>query len=235
MANIMALYQLQQFDNEIQQGKSRLVEVVNAQKESAELVALRQMVGENGEQVAELQKMIRQVEGEVADIALGIRQSETRLYSGNVRNPKELHDLQLKIESLNRRHAEVEDALLEKMVDLEEIMGIRAGNQLQLEEMESAWSIRLAQLQTEQTEWVATVNELLVQRKKHAGTIPSDTLTQYETQRKKQRNGIAVAGLQDNRCQMCRVLVSSQKVQRAEDGQFAYCGNCGRLIVPIYQ
>ena len=59
------------------------------------------------------------------------------------------------------------------------------------------------------------------------------TLNRYEVLRKKQRNGVAVAGLHHDRCQACRVTVSAQSRQKANEGQFAYCDSCGRILCPI--
>ncbi len=56
------------------------------------------------------------------------------------------------------------------------------------------------------------------------------TLAFYDTLRPK-KAGIAVAGVKDNTCQACRIMVSNSKVQQARAAtKLIYCGTCGRIL-----
>ncbi len=74
--------------------------------------------------------------------------TEKRLYSGNVTNPKELADLQQKIEALGRRNAVLEDEILEAMIMIEDAQEEKDAARRQLAEVLSAWEKGQSSLET---------------------------------------------------------------------------------------
>ncbi len=233
MSYAISLYKLQQLDSKIQQKKNRLTEVVKGQQEPPELVEARRINAGISDGVTTTQKKYRHLDAEVKDIIDEIAASEKRLYSGSVQNPKELHDLHLKIDSLKSRLSALEDELLEHMILLEETEVEFAQNGAQLKRQEEEWAEKLQTLKQEQEEAVAQINADLAQRKKQATVIPADILGRYDALRNRQRNGVGVAALQNGRCQACRVTVSAHVSQLAHEERWTTCDNCGRMVVVV--
>jgi predicted nucleic acid-binding Zn-ribbon protein len=98
-----------------------------------------------------------------------------------------------------------------------------------LQKIEGEWQRRLQSLQEEQTQLARRVNELLAQREQMVPRIPAEMLRVYEAAAR-QGNGLAVAVLQQNRCQACSVTVSATKARAVSEGQLVYCGSCGRIL-----
>jgi predicted nucleic acid-binding Zn-ribbon protein len=120
MSQTQQLLQLQEIDTSIRQKKTRLAEVLHAQKESAELLAARQSADSAAAELQNWQSQRRDLNLELDSLNTKAKRSEQRLYSGNVKNPKELSDLQNEIASLSRRRSTLEDEILEAMIMIEE-------------------------------------------------------------------------------------------------------------------
>jgi hypothetical protein len=230
MSQTEQLYELQQIDIQISEGKSRLSDVLAAQKESEALVAARERKAQGEATLEKWQRNQRALDLEIKGGVEESNRAEKRLYSGNVKNPKELSDLQLKIESLKRRRSELEDDLLETMINVEEAEAELAEASSSLDTLDAGWRSRQAELQQEQAELVTTINQLLAARKERLKLIDDSFLTRYENVRKRQRNGVAVALLRNGRCQACKVILSTNLVRQADEGKLAYCENCARIL-----
>lgn len=231
MSQIDLLVQLQQIDDEINQKKQRFGEILRLQKDSKALEAARQ---EAETAAAELQKWrVQQQDFNLELQALNnkAKQSEDRLYSGLVKNPKELSDLQHEIDSLNRRRGGLEDELLETMIMFEEAQEENDQASSALAQIESDWNVTQAALKAEQGELVQRINELNNVRKEQAESIEAKFLAAYEHVAKR-GHAPAVAALKNNRCRVCLVTVPANLVKATDEGQLVYCDNCGRILSP---
>ncbi|MFZ1396532.1 MAG: hypothetical protein WAS33_06535, partial [Candidatus Promineifilaceae bacterium] len=111
--NMHQLFQLQKLDTEIDEKKKRLGDVLKAQKEPQSLLAARQRDEAARAELQKWQAKHQDLTLEVGGLSSKAKNSENKLYSGKVTNPKELSDLQQEIEALGRRKAVLEDAVLE--------------------------------------------------------------------------------------------------------------------------
>ncbi len=230
MAEIRALYRLQQIDSEMKEKKSRLLAVLNLQKESAELLAARKRMETAVSGLEKYQTQHKKFSTELDDLNAKAKRSEQRLYSGNVKNPKELSDLEGEIKSLGRRRSALEDDILETMVFIEDAEGEKEAAEMVLAKMEAEREASLGSLAKEQNELALSLHHLTQDRQKQADTIDVRSLQDYENLRKR-KNGLAVAKLKINQCQACFTTVSARKVKKAEMGDLVYCGGCGRILV----
>jgi predicted nucleic acid-binding Zn-ribbon protein len=230
MAEIRSLYRLQQIDTEIKEKKERLIKVLNAQKESATLLAARKRLETAVTELKKWQSQHRHYSTELEDLNAKAKRSEQRLYSGNVKNPKELSDLESEIKSLGRRRDALEDDILESMVLIEDAEGEKLAAETVLTTMEAEREAAMGGLQKEQNELALRLHHLGEDRKKLTADMEAHSLENYENLRKR-KNGLAVAKLKINQCQACFTTVSASKVKKAEMGELVYCGGCGRILV----
>ncbi|MFZ0545069.1 MAG: C4-type zinc ribbon domain-containing protein [Candidatus Promineifilaceae bacterium] len=231
MSQVDLLYRLQQVDDDIAQKKQRLGEVLRLQKGSGALAAARQRAETAA---ATLQKMRTQQQDlnlELKGLNDKTKRSEKRLYSGLVKNPKELSDLQNEIDSLNRRRAGLEDEVLEAMIMVEEAQEENDAVAATLEQLETEWAASQKHLQAEQSDLVQQINELMRNRKEQAQSIPTRFMAAYDHVMKRGM-GSAVARLTNNRCRGCQVTVPANLVKAADEGKLVYCDNCGRILAP---
>jgi uncharacterized protein len=232
MAQVRALYQLQLIDSEIKEKKQRLGDILRAQKESAELLAARQAAETASKTVQRWQTRRTDLNLELESLNSKAKRSEDRLYSGNVKNPKELSDLQHEIESLGRRRAALEDEILETMLELEEAEGERETAVSHLSTLETQFERNKAAYQQEQQEVALRLHKLTGERQKQAALLTPDSLKIYDTLAQRKGN-IAVAALRGNQCQACFVTISAYQVREADQGKLTYCSGCGRILYPV--
>ena len=231
MSQVDQLYRLQQIDDEIRHGKDRLSQVIRSQRETEELVSARRR-----EEVAtgELHKWRSQqtdLNLELKSLTDKAQRSEQRLYSGTIKNPKELEDLQHELESLSRRRETLEDELLEAMIMVEEAAEEEAAAQAALSEIQSSWDQDQADLKQEQSELIVRINNATLQRKKQLEVISAESLRAYEDAQRR-AGSTAVVLMKNGRCRGCLVTVPANQVKAVDEGQLVQCDSCSRILCP---
>ncbi len=230
MTQVHQLFQLQKLDTEIDDKKKRLGDVLKAQKEPPALVAVRQRAAAAAAELQKWQGKHQNLTLEVGSVSAKAKTSETRLYSGKVTNTKELTDLQHEIEALARRKAALEDEVLEVLVKVEDAQREKTAADEALSTAAAQWEKQSAHLKADQNELALALHKLMQSRQSKAAVVDAASMQEYE-QLRKQKHGLAVAGLRVNMCLGCRTTVSANKVKEVDEGRKVYCGGCGRLLV----
>ena len=232
MSQIQLLYQLQQLDSEMQEKKGRLGDVLRAQKETDALLQARKRAKtavSTHKTALAAQKTLRQ---EMDILDSNKKRAEQRLYSGNVKNPKELSDLQHKIDSLGRRRTVLEDDMLELMIAVDEAEEEQQAADAHLAETEADWKADQADLEKEKHTLALRLHKLGQERKAKTPLIEAALLKKYNSIIAR-KGGLAVARLRGDQCSGCRLNVSSQVMKRVNEGEIVECHSCGRLLAPI--
>ncbi len=226
------LFRLQCLDSERDEKQQRLAEVEAALGESEALRHARQAL-ENAEAlVRERTLRQRDLELQIAGLADKTSRSEQRLYSGKVKNPKELEDLQAEVASLRRRRQQLEDELLETMIEREEAETERDRARAHLERTEALWKTQQIDLKAERESLHAALAELEGARSALLPGIEAAVLSAYRTLRRR-KGGLAVVQLRDGACGGCGVSVSSHLEWQLRQDTLTYCDNCERIIVRL--
>jgi predicted nucleic acid-binding Zn-ribbon protein len=233
MSQTRALYRLQKLDLEIDMQRARVREI-NAALEPDQTLRQVQV------QAAELENVLRHQETHASDLNLEIQtvtdqtsQLTTRLYGGEVGNPKELEDIQKKIAERKRRRAHLEDELLETMIQVEELQESLAQAQQDLHKVETTWAAEQKKLANELQRSKQELKTLKTDRQAAVEHVTAENLELYETLRAR-KNGHAVAVLENGSCSVCRVGQTANIVQEVrQNRQLVMCTSCGRILVMI--
>lgn len=231
MSQVDLLYRLQQIDDEIRSAKNRLAEVIRSQRETPELLAARQRAEAAAGELHEYRTTQTDLNLELKSLNSKALSSERRLYSGTVKNPKELEDLQHESESLAKRRTVLEDELLEAMIMVEDAQEEDEAAQASLQEIEAMWRQDQEDFKQEQTELIARINELTALRKKQIGLISSESLQSYENAQRR-AGATAVVLMKNNRCRGCLVTVPANLVKAVDEGKLVHCDSCSRILCP---
>ena len=117
MSDVLALYRIQQLELEIIDQTKR-IKAIDLQLEDNAGLHEAEAAFENAKVAFdEAVKRANEMNLEIATLIDKKQTSETRLYSGEVTNPKEMQDLQMEIESLARRNDVLDDELLRIISD----------------------------------------------------------------------------------------------------------------------
>ncbi|HMT20169.1 MAG TPA: C4-type zinc ribbon domain-containing protein [Promineifilum sp.] len=232
MSQARVLYNLQQTDTEIRAKKQRLGEVLRLQKEPAALVAAREHAQAAETELQKRRMHHQALSQEIAALVDKARRSEERLYSGAVKNPKELTDLQHEVEALARRRAGLEDEALLALMAVDEQQAIKDAADTEASRLLGEFEATSISLRQEQQTLALHLNELIEKRGRQAALAQPAQLKVYD-QLLQQKNGLAVVALQANKCQGCRLTLSASVIRAADEGKLIRCDNCDRFLCPV--
>jgi predicted nucleic acid-binding Zn-ribbon protein len=226
------LYRLQCLDSERDAKQRRLAEVEAVLGKNDEVQQARQALENIQKQVKKWTQQQRDMELEIQSLSDKIARSEKRLYSGAVKNPKELADLQAEAASLKRWRQKREDDLLETMIEREEAEAAHSEVQTHLDETESRWSAQQADLTAQREELRARLGKIEQAQAKLLPRIEANDLSTYYAVRSR-KGGLAVVQERDDACGGCGVTLSPSLEWRLRQEKLVHCDNCERIIVRI--
>ncbi len=230
MSNAETLYRLQTIDLEIDERNSRLQEVKAILEGNEELQRVRQVLQDGEKKLSQQRTKLRDRELEMQSLAHKIASVEDRLYSGHIKNPKELANLQEEVQYLRRRKGEHEDQVLETMIEVEESEASVTEQRERLARLEDDWQATQARLSAEQEELINRLSQLKAERTGLQRIIGATDLALYEDLRRR-RSGRAVALLQGELCRACGVTIPTSQAQQARQGEeLTLCDSCERIL-----
>jgi predicted nucleic acid-binding Zn-ribbon protein len=233
MTKAELLLDLQDVDSVIDRLTRRLSEIKAALHETDELIAARSARHTADESVTH--KRAHRKELDLADAALEtrIKQADQRLYSGTVKNPKELLDLQNDIASLKRQKNTLDDQLFAAMVALEEAETDLNTCTDTLTRIEAEWRASQGDLATELTQLEHELAEKIVEQTAARVQLSAPDLAQYD-QLRRRKGGVVVVEMEGSVCGACGVRVSAHIAQQLSQAEhLARCGNCERILVRV--
>jgi uncharacterized protein len=228
-----ALYQLQQIELEAQQIQQRLAEIKTALGDNAAVQQAEADVHAIEEKLKPLRSKLRDLELETQSNSQKSKASEDRLYSGTVKNPKEMQDIQNEVDALKGRNTQLEEQTLDMMLNIEEVEDQLAQAEQTLAQTVSASEDENSDLVNEQKQLWARFEELKAQHQTAIANIKPEDHKMYETMkpRKGQR---PVAVMQGRSCTACGVeqtLEIERAVKRRDS--LVKCENCERILVRV--
>jgi predicted nucleic acid-binding Zn-ribbon protein len=227
------LLTLQDVDSLIDRLTRRLTEVRAALHETDELIAARSALRRAEDSVA--RKRAERQDLELADASLEarIKQADQRLYSGTVKNPKELLDLQNDIASLKRQKNTLDDQLFTAMVALEESeTGLQTCSDT-FTRVEADWRTSQGDLATELTQLEQDLAVKTAEQEEARAQLRASDLTQYD-QLRRRKGGVAVVEMEGSICGACGVRVAAHVLQQlGQADHLARCSNCERILVRV--
>lgn len=230
MSRASGLYRLQELDLERDRLNGRLDEIRRILEDSGELERLKSEATVREENSEAARAKARQAQHEVEDQRLKIQKTEQALYGGQVRNPKELEDLQMEAESLKRHLETLEDRYLEAMITQDEAEAAHSDAAEALDLFEAELVAINSELIDEQKMIDQRLSDLSAEREVAFASVSEDDLQLYERLRARNR-GVAVAGLNGDSCAACGLTLSASSRQLVRtSGDLQHCSQCGRIL-----
>ena len=230
MSAALGLYRLQLIDSRMDEIRARMDEIRQTLENDQEMRQAKKLVAESEANLKLAQGALKQAEAEVDKQKIKIEQSESNLYSGNVKNPKELQDLQNEVAALKRHLVTLEDRQLESMLEEETK---EQANQAALDKLEQVKARLADQNQTltaEQAELTKDLERLDAERGAALSPLDPSLLTVYGELRQ-QKRGLAIAAVSDGACAACGTTLTPAQLQSARStAQINNCPTCGRIL-----
>ncbi len=224
------LYQLQQIDNTCDALRAEIQRLEGLLADQTALAEAEAALSAAKARLHRAQQAWRAAEAEAEAVRQKLRRTEDALYSGRVRNPKELQDLQREAEALKRLLAQREDAELETMLAAEEAELALQQAEAHLAEQQHQRRQQTARWQGDLSEKQSALQAWEKRRQALTASLPPETLQVYERLRQK-RHGLAVSTVHESACDACGAPLTPQRLQAARGGdQLTFCATCGRIL-----
>ena len=230
MSESFKLFRLQQIDSELDNTHSRLGEIEAILADNRQ-VHLAEYDVETTLQVRDdAASKLRREEIEVQSQRSKIEQSEATLYSGKVKNPKELQDYQHEVESLTRYLSTLEDRQLEVMLILDETeeryqAAVESHSKI-VNEVNLQNGHLLKEKKLLQQDLIRQESE----RQAASSNISPDDLKLYDALRPK-KSGVAVSRVVERTCSACGSTLTAATFSSAQiPSKISRCDTCGRIL-----
>ncbi len=230
MSRVSSLYRLQQVDSQLDQVRARLTEIERLLADAEPVAEARRAYEAREAALRQAQTAHRRAEDALRLQEEKLAQTESLLYGGTVRNPKELQDLQREAEALKRHLSTLEDRLLEAMMALEEAQEAHQRAKVHLEQVEADHATAHESLARERKSLLARQAQLLEAREAAVAGVPQGDLALYEELRQSS-GGLAVVQVEEDGCPACGLRLSASVRQAVRSGNdLVRCGQCGRIL-----
>ena len=230
MTTVKQLYALQEVDLDLDRVYKALEEAEQELKIEISIENLETSLQEEQERLQEVELLQRDNQMEIESRRERSESLETQLYDGSTINARDLEAMQQ--EAANVRHLlEQDEAMsLELSIQVEESRSRCGTLDQQLSEVRARWEVQQVELNKRIRGLRSEQGEFEQQRELLAARFDPATLQRYETLRKS-KGGRAVAKVERDLCQGCRMSLPTQLRQRVKSGRQAVnCSSCGRML-----
>lgn len=232
VARLRLLYRLQQVDTSLARTEERLQALdagetlqTRADETAAALAVAQQ-------DLARKQSQTRDLELEFQSAVAKRKRVEEEMYSGRIRNPKELASMQEEVGALDRHARDLEDTILSLMEEVEALLGRVHELTEDVAATRTTWERHVTAHQREQAALEVALAALRREREEVALSVEEDLLRRYN--RIRERMGpVAVAAVRKGICEGCHVAIPEGRVRRLQDDPdlLLTCERCGRILV----
>jgi len=231
MSNARLLYRLQQIDQEIEATRQAIAAAQGRRGESPELLAARDAVAAAQARLAAAQAAQTDHEDALQKSLAKLADVQEQMYSGRVKNPKELAGLEKDAASLGRRRDALQDRVLEAMLEVEAAREAQATAQATLAQVQAGWQSDQGRTGQDLVEAQKRAAQLARDRADTAARLDPKESELYQDLRR--RKGPApVARLRGSTCSRCGVtLPVTIAGQVRHSDEMVFCPSCGRLLV----
>ena len=225
------LYGLQEVDLRRDARRALIADIESRLIETEELLSAREEAADAEAQAVRLRKDQRELEAQLQALDAKVAPLETKLYSGEIRNPKELSDLQREVESLKAQRRKMDDEALAGLEVIEVATASAREAKDELARIEAEWLAGQEALRRDKAAAEEELVRLDRDRENRTQGMDRGSLGLYETLRKA-KNGRAVAKLDRGNCLGCRVTLPTNMVGQVRNaGTLVQCPRCERILV----
>ena len=228
MSVVKQLHQLQEIDLELESNERAQNQIVNQLGESQEVAGVKAKLTAEQQHLEELGHQQHSAEWEIDDLVTKLTDNEKSLYSGRIKNPKELTNLQQEVEELKTRRAQLEDKALETMDQVELTTASVATLSSELKRLEAEWHSQQQRLSADLQQLKTTQSDLQHKRQLLSAGIDPQAIEVYQQLR--QQKGTAIAKVEQGTCRGCQIALPTTELQQARSGTLVQCSSCGRIL-----
>lgn len=230
MSQARALYRVQEIELAVIDRRIRLKEIDSQLEDNAVVQEAQSQLDDAQAHLDTVLKQVKDVENQIETVVEKHKSTESRLYSGAVKNPKELQDMGKEIESLTRRRETLDNQLLDIMLERDDALAMKQLTEEELAQVTDAWEMEHKDLLDEKNQLTTESEKLMIQRKEALQGVHADSLKEYNSLRSAKSNR-PVAILENKACSACGIEQNNAIITAVnQDERLIKCHNCGRIL-----
>jgi predicted nucleic acid-binding Zn-ribbon protein len=222
------LYQLQEIDLEIDSGEQTLKQMLGQLGDDKIVVATQAKLTSTKQHLDDLANKQHSAEWETDDLVSKLTAVEGELYSGRIKNPKELTSLQHEVELLKAKRDQLENKVLEIMDQVESAEANVATAKDEFKTLEAEWHSQQKQLSADVETLKGKLAEIKQKRQSLVAEVSPQAVEVYD--KIKGNKGQAVVKVEQGICRGCRISLPSGELQQVRGGSLVQCSSCGRIL-----
>jgi predicted nucleic acid-binding Zn-ribbon protein len=225
---IQLLEQLQEIDDQIDRWERDLARLpLETQDLARSLVSIRREVTQARERQAELETTQKKNEKDLAAEQEKIKRSERRLL--NIKNEKEYNALSKEIKLGKKVVAEIEEAVLAAMSEIEALKTSLERRDKEYEELEKELLSKKSEIESTASQAEVALVTLNEEKARLTESVEMDLLKRYQIVRKARGN--ALAELTNGSCTGCHMTIPAQLVISVlKQEEMVICPSCHRVL-----
>ena len=228
MGVVKQLYQLQDIDLEIESDERQVSQKVGQLGESETIINLQSKLTSEQKRLDDLTHQQHSAEWEIDDLSGKFSKEEEELYSGRIKNPKDLASLQHEVETMKAKRAQLEDNALVIMDKVEQVEANAATISQELKAVEAEWQSQQQKLSAEKEQLETKLSDLKNRRESLLAEIDPQVAELYH--KLSQQKKPAVAKVEQGICGSCRISLPITDLQQVRSGNLVQCSSCGRIL-----
>lgn len=227
---VRQLYELQELDLHVVGVEKSLAEHVAKLADKSLLNAARAKLEGLEKRLDGLSTERRSVERTVSEVMDSLSALEKRLYGGGITNAQQMAAAEEERTFTISRQGEVEDQLLDFMVAMDDLEPLVDAAKQALSRLEEARPAQEAEWREASVRLRDELAVMALEREEVLPLVAANLLPMYESLRKT-KGGRAVARVERNLCEGCRLSLPTGDVQKARASLgTVLCSSCGRIL-----
>lgn len=228
MAIASQLFRLEQLDSETGRQEAALADVRRRLQHNPEAEAAEAQLATARDRAQVAAAEQRRLEADLADLQARIARDNTRMYSGQIVDPRELASLERELQHHTGQRNTLEEQVLALMESGEALQDQVRELGERVEGFRQRHDGDRTALQQEGRRLLESLAVIRTDRAAVVAELDPPIVNTYERVRK--THGHAVSQVVNGVCQLCRVALPPKDVQHARAGALVICSNCGRIL-----
>lgn len=230
MSEALNLYRLQNIDTQIHQITARLGEIDKKLSDDSRVKRAQNTLEKAQSQARQKRIELKQIEDKVEAQRIKRKTTQTALFGGKIKNPKELQDLQMESEALKRYISQLEDEQLDAMIANEEAENAEKHAVQALKQIKGTVAEENASMLGEKKKLETDLERLTRERDAVLQSVSTKALNLYQ-KLLKSKHGVAVAAVTEGGCSICGQSLTPSDLQSIRaSNRLVFCPTCGRIL-----
>ena len=230
MNQIIGFLRLQQIDTRLDLVNARIKQINFLLEDNKAVQQIFKQKTEIEQRIKSASQQLTQSEQAVLAQQIKNQQVEANLYSGKVKNPKELQEIQSEISSLKRHYISLENSQLQIMMSIETDQKFYDLICKKYDAVEQEFLSKNKVLIEEKDTLLKEIDRLDAEKKAAENSISTQDMSYYNKLRE-QRGGVAVTTISEGACNSCGATLTPAQQQAVKSPEQTYCcPSCGRML-----